>query len=101
MSFTMPYLKIYILSELSANGVKFISFDRQKLDLLKYICLWYRKFYVCRDTARFYEHKIDPGTRGDQKVCGKVLLNCIGFIGCNENSKILTTNHSKLTEIGI
>ena len=19
--------------------------------------LWYRKFYICRDTARFYEHK--------------------------------------------
>ena len=25
-------------------------------------------------------------TRGDQKVCGKVLLNRIAFIDCNENS---------------
>ena len=57
VSFTMPHLKLYILTELSANDVKFISVDRQKLDLLKYICLWYREFYICRDTARFYERK--------------------------------------------
>ena len=25
-------------------------------------------------------------TRGDQKVCGKVLLHRIAFIDCNENS---------------
>ena len=25
-------------------------------------------------------------TRGDQKVCGKLLLKCIAFIECNENS---------------
>ena len=37
MPFTMPYSKLYILTELSDNGVKFISVDRQKLDLLKYI----------------------------------------------------------------
>ena len=47
MSFTMPYSKLYIC----ANDVKFISVDRQKLDLLKYIYLWYRKFYICRYTA--------------------------------------------------
>ena len=63
MSFTMPYLKLYILTELSANDVKFISVDSQKLDLLKYVYLWYRKFYICRDTDRFYEHKNDPRTR--------------------------------------
>ena len=51
---------LYILTELSANDVKFISVDRQKLDLLKYIYLWYRKFYICWDTARFYEHKKWP-----------------------------------------
>ena len=39
MSFPMPYSKLYILSELSANDVKFISVDRQKLDLLKYIII--------------------------------------------------------------
>ena len=33
-----PYSKLYILTELSANDVKFISVDRQKLDLSKYIC---------------------------------------------------------------
>ena len=37
MSFTMPYSKLYILTELSANEVKFILVDRQKLDLLEYI----------------------------------------------------------------
>ena len=29
---------------------------------------------------------------GDQKVRGKVLLNCIAFIDCNENSQIKFTN---------
>ena len=29
-----------------------------------------------------------PSTRGDQKVHGKVLLNRIAFIDCNENSQI-------------
>ena len=33
MSFAMPYSKQYILTELSVNDVKFISDDRQKLDL--------------------------------------------------------------------
>ena len=36
MSHTMPYSKLYILTELSANDVKFISVDRQKLDISKY-----------------------------------------------------------------
>ena len=54
------YSKLYILTELSANDVKITSVDRQKLDLSKYIYLWYRKFYICRDTARFYEHKKWP-----------------------------------------
>ena len=53
----MPFLKLYILAELSANDVKFISVDREKLHLLKYTYLWYRKFFICRDTAQFYEHK--------------------------------------------
>ena len=56
----MPYLKLYILTELNANDVEFISVDRKKLDLSKYIYLWYRKFYICRDTAWFYEHKKWP-----------------------------------------
>ena len=32
-----PYSKLYILTELSVNNVKFISVDRQKVDLSKYI----------------------------------------------------------------
>ena len=43
--FTMPYSKLYILTEVGANDVRFISVDRQKLDLLKYIYLWYRILY--------------------------------------------------------
>ena len=56
----MPYSKLYILTELSANDVKFISVDREKLDLSKYIYLWYRKFNICGDTALFYELKKWP-----------------------------------------
>ena len=33
MSFTVPYSKLYILTELSANDVKFISVVIQKIDL--------------------------------------------------------------------
>ena len=62
----MPYSKLYILTELSANDVKFIPVDRQNADLLKYIYLWYRIFYICRDTARFYEHKNDPRITTDK-----------------------------------
>ena len=64
-----PFLalfKLYILTELSANDVKFISVDRQKLDLLKYIYLWYRKYYICRDTARLYEHKQEMSQSRDE-----------------------------------
>ena len=53
----MPYSKLCILAKLSSNDVKFKSVDTKKLDLSKYIYLWYRKFYICRDTALFYEHK--------------------------------------------
>ena len=56
----MPYSELYILTKINANDVKFISVDRQKLDLSIYIYLWYHKFYICRDTARFYEHKKWP-----------------------------------------
>ena len=48
---------IYILTELNASDVKFISVDRQKLDLSKDEYLWYSKFYICRDTTPFYLHK--------------------------------------------
>ena len=64
----MPYSKLYILTDLSANDVKFISVDRQKLDLSKYIYVWYRKFNICRDTALFYEHKNDP------RICDMQML---------------------------
>ena len=41
VSFTIPYSKLYNLTELNANDVQFISADRQKLDLSK-IILWHR-----------------------------------------------------------
>ena len=37
MSFFTPFSKLYILTELSASDLKFISSDRQELDLSKYI----------------------------------------------------------------
>ena len=36
VSFTMPYSKLYILTQLRGNALKFISVDRQKLVLSKY-----------------------------------------------------------------
>ena len=48
MSFTMPYSKLYILTELSANDVNFILVNRQKLDHSKYI-------YLCTVTSIFVE----------------------------------------------
>ena len=68
------YSKLYILIELSAYDVKITSVDRQKLDLSKYIYLWYRKFYMCRDTARFYEHK---------KTTLVLLLTCAQMYICS------------------
>ena len=35
-----PYSKLYILTKLSANDVKFISSDRQELDLSKNIYIY-------------------------------------------------------------
>ena len=40
MVFTMPYSQLYILTELSTNDVKFISVDRQKLDLSIYMYIY-------------------------------------------------------------
>ena len=40
MSFTMPYSKLYILAKRSANDVKIISVDRQKLGLSIYIYIY-------------------------------------------------------------
>ena len=39
-------------------------------------------------SVRFLESssRIQTNTRGDQKVRGKVLLNIIAFLDCNENS---------------
>ena len=43
----------------------------------------------------------DTCTRGDQKVRGKVLLNRIVFIDCNDYSQTLTVFLCKWTEIKI
>ena len=47
------------------------------------------RFYVCRMVDLMKTAKVNAyimHTRGDQKVRGKVLLNRIAFIDCNENS---------------
>ena len=54
MSFTMPYSKLYILTQLSTNDLKFISVDRQKLDLSKYIYI-----YLCAVNSIFVEIQPD------------------------------------------
>ena len=56
----MPYSRLNILTKLSANDVKFTSVGRQDLDLSKYLYLLYHKFFICGDTARYYEHKNAP-----------------------------------------
>ena len=43
----MLYSKLYILTELNAYDVKFVSVDIQKLDLSK------DGTYICRDTTPF------------------------------------------------
>ena len=39
VSFTKLYSKLYIMTELNANDVKFIAIDRQKLDLSEFILM--------------------------------------------------------------
>ena len=53
-------MKLYILTKFSANDVKFILLDRQRPDFLKYIYLWYGKFFFSSDTAQFYKNKNGP-----------------------------------------
>ena len=40
----------------------------------------------CKEVSHIVGFVIKCSTRGDQKVRGKVLLNRIAFINCNENS---------------
>ena len=47
VSCTMLYSKLYILIELNHHDLNCIPIDRQKLDLLKDVYLWHRKFYIC------------------------------------------------------
>ena len=51
------------MTELNTNDVNFISINRQKLDLLKDVYLWYRRLYICRDTTQFYEYKKCPSKK--------------------------------------
>ena len=48
--------KAYILIKLNVYDVKFVSIDRQMLDISKNVYLCYRKFYI----VLFCEHKIWP-----------------------------------------
>ena len=63
----MPYSKLYILTELSVNDVKFISVDRQKLDISKYIYLWYRKIFV-EIQPDYTNIKIDPRIQCTKRI---------------------------------
>ena len=54
----MVYSKLYILTELNANDVRCIPIDRQKLDFLQDVYLWFRKSYIRRDTTQLYDHKM-------------------------------------------
>ena len=56
MSFYMPYSKLYILAELSAYDVTIISVGREKLDLSKYIYLWYSKIKFFKSKIYFNKH---------------------------------------------
>ena len=91
------FSKLYILTEVSANDVKIISVDRQKLDLSEYIYLWYRKFYICRDTAWFYEHKkwLSYQRFDKEKPCNLLLVYL--YIAANTLQK-LPLNFTKFNE---
>ena len=78
--------KLYIYID---HDVKFISVDRQKLDLSIYIYYMYRKLYICRDTARFYEHKNDP-----RKLMGNFLIKGPGRQKTNKQNKHTIVNIS-------
>ena len=61
-----PYSKLYILTELSANDVKFISMDRQELGLLKYI------YSYGTVTSIFVEIQPDfTNIKNDPRTCSK------------------------------
>ena len=60
----MLYSKLNNSNELSDNGVKFISVDRQKLhvDLSKYIYSWYVNSIFVEIEPNSTNIKNDPGT---------------------------------------
>ena len=51
-----------------------------------YSILWYFSSPLINDRTPETFGSLTVITRGDQKVRGKVLLNHIAFIDCNENS---------------
>ena len=58
----MPYSKLYILAELSANDVKIISVDSEKLDLSKYI-------YIGTENSIFVEiQPYSTNIRNDPRI---------------------------------
>ena len=65
--FFTPYSKLYILTELSAYDVKFISSDRQELDLSKYI-------YYSTVNSIFVE--IQPDST-NKKNDPRILFSCL------------------------
>ena len=64
----MPYSKLYILAERSANDVKFIPVDRPKLDLLKYI------YTYGTVNSKFREIQPDStNIKNDPRTCDKTV----------------------------
>ena len=63
-----PYSKLYILTKLSANGVKYISSDRQELDLSIYIYSY--------GTVNHIFVEIQPNStniKNDPRTCNKLI----------------------------
>ena len=88
MSITFTIM-LFRLDELKFNNLT-------RVQWLKRISGQFSKGRKLRNIPTGFKH-----TRGDQKVRGKVLLNRIAFIDCNENSHICTIILRKLTEIRI
>ena len=62
----MPYSKLYILAELSANDVKIISVDSEKLDLSKYI-------YIGTENSIFVEiQPYSTNIKNDPRKCAHI-----------------------------
>ena len=70
-----PYSKLYILTELSADDIKFISSDRQELDLSIYIYSY--------GTVNSIFEEIRPDStniKNDPRKCPRIIISLIWSI---------------------